>query len=84
MVPSVEFPPTTPPTSQVTVASCSPVTVAWNTWVSPSATVATVGEIETPTMETIFTETDAVFEGSATAAAVICTVPGEGGSAGAV
>src|ERR1019366_4763900 len=71
IVPSVAFPPTTPPTFHVTVASCAPVTTARNACVPPSTTVAAVGETETPTIEMIATETDAAFEGSASGDAVI-------------
>jgi hypothetical protein len=43
-----------------------------------------VGDIETTTVEIIVTVTDAALEGSASGVAVICTVAGAGGNAGAV
>lgn len=82
--PFAAFPPTTPLTSHVTLASCAPVTVAWNVCVPPSAIVAEVGETETATAGRIETEMDAAFVGSACGVARICTVAGEGGTEGAV
>src|SRR5450631_696525 len=82
--PTAELPPTTPLTSQVTVASCAPVTVACNARAAPSATVVAEGEIETPIAGKIETETEAAFDGSACGVAMICTLAGDGGSGGAV
>src|ERR1019366_6739783 len=84
IVPSVAFPPTTPPTFHVTVASCAPFTTAWNTCAPPSATVAADGDTVTLTVERIATGTEVAFEESAMGVAVICTVAGTGGSEGAV
>jgi hypothetical protein len=83
-VPTVLSPPTIPLTSHVTVASCAPVTTAWNACVLPSAIVAADGDTETLTVETIVTDTAVAFEGSASGVAVICTVAGVGGNVGAV
>lgn len=84
MVPTAELPPTTPLTSQVTVASCAPVTTAAKFSDAPRATVAAVGEIETVIEARIETDTEAVFDGSASGVATIRTVAGDGGTAGAV
>jgi len=84
IVPTVLSPPTIPLTSHVTVASCAPVTTAWNACVLPSAIVAAGGDTETLTVETIVTDTAVAFEGSASGVAVICTVAGAGGNEGAV
>jgi hypothetical protein len=82
--PTVRLPPTTPLMSQVTVASCAPVTVAWNFCAAPSATVAAEGEIETPIPGRIETAKDVAFDGSACGVAMICTAAGDGGGEGAV
>src|ERR1700733_6274406 len=84
MVPSAALPPTTPSTSQVTVWSCAPVTVAWKICDPASATVAGEGVTATLTAGTIATETDAAFDGSACGVTVICIAGGEGGKEGAV
>jgi hypothetical protein len=84
IVPVVVLPPTVPLTSHVTLLSCDPVTTAWKACVLPSATVAAVGNTDTLTMETMVTDRDVALDGSASGAAVICTVAGDGANAGAV
>jgi hypothetical protein len=84
IVPIVVLPPTTPLTSQVTVASRGPVTTAWNAWALPSATDAASGDTVTLTMETTVTATAVAFVASANGVAVICTVGGAGANEGAV
>jgi hypothetical protein len=84
IVPRVAFPLAMPLTSHVTVASCSPVTVAWNDCVPPSDTVAAVGDTATVTTDMTPTEMYVAFEGSARGVAVIWIVPGDGGTFGAV
>src|SRR6516225_2821094 len=49
MTPTVELPPATPLTSQVTAVLVAPVTVAVNGWVASVANVAEPGEMETAT-----------------------------------
>src|ERR1700687_5093719 len=73
-----------PLTSHVTVASCAPVTAAWNACVLPSAIVAAGGDTETLMVETSITDTPVAFEGSASGVAVICTDAGAGANEGAV
>ena len=82
--PTVTLPPTMPLTSHVTVASCAPVTAAWNACVLPSAIVAAGGDTETLMVETSITDTPVAFEGSASGVAVICTDAGAGANEGAV
>ncbi len=50
----------------------------------PRGTVAAEGETETRIAGRMETETEAAFDGSACGVAVICTVAGDGGTAGAV
>jgi hypothetical protein len=47
IVPATELPPTISLTSQVTLGSYAPVTVAWKAWTAPSVSVAEEGEMET-------------------------------------
>lgn len=81
--PTYALPPTIPSTSQVTVVSCTPATVAWNACEAPSATAADDGKMDTLTAGIMETETEAVFDGSACGVATICTVAGDGGCKGA-
>lgn len=83
IVPTVEFPPTTPFTSHVTVEFEAPVTCALKSCVAPSATVAVDGETTTLTCGMIATVTDAAFDGSAAGVAIIVTEPGDGAVTGA-
>jgi hypothetical protein len=55
MVPTVEFPPVTPPTCHVTEESELPDRVAANCWVAPSPKSMMTGEIETLMPEVRFT-----------------------------
>ena len=50
IVPTVEFPPTTPPTSQITAVFLVPETVAVNCWDRPTCTLVLLGEIDTETL----------------------------------
>jgi len=84
IVPILVLPPTMPLTSQVTVASCAPVTTAWNACVLPRAAVAEDGDTVTLTIEITFTATAVAFDTSANGVAVICTVGGAGANDGAV
>jgi hypothetical protein len=86
IVPTVEFPPVTLFTSQVTAVFDVPVTVAVNCCVPFAATVAGEGETVTVTIvgETIATAADAAFVESACDTAVTVTVLGFGTFAGAV
>jgi hypothetical protein len=52
--------------------------------VLPSGIVAAGGDTETLTVETIVTDTAAVFDESASGVAVICTVGGAGAKEGAM
>src|SRR5665213_3272532 len=73
IVPTVALPPAMPLTSQLTAVFNVPVTVAVNAMLLPSATTATLGEIVTVTAGLMDTVREAVFDGSATAVAVIVT-----------
>ena len=84
MVPTVELPPTIPSTSHVTVVSCDPVTVARSACAAPSPIDAFFGETETRMAGRMETENEAAFDRSASGVAMICTVAGDGASAGAV
>ena len=84
IVPAVALPPTAPFTDHVTVESCAPVTVACNATVPPSATVAAVGDTETPNTGTMETEIETAFDGSACGVATMFTIAGDGASEGAV
>jgi len=82
-VPKVEFPPTIPFTSQVTEVSCEPETCAVNDCVAPSAMVAVDGFTLTLIGPRMVTAMDADLAGSAAGVAVMATVFGDGGTAGA-
>jgi len=84
MMPIVELPPTIPLTSHVTVVSRAPVTTACNACAAPSPIDAFAGETETRIAGRMETENEAAFDRSASGVAMICTVAGEGASAGAV
>ena len=84
MNPTVELPPRTPLTSQVTAWFVVPPTLAVNDCVFSSSTLAGEGVIKTIMTELIVTFTEAVFDGSATLVAVMVTVLGEGATRGAV
>jgi hypothetical protein len=84
MVPTVEFPPVTPLTLQVTVVFDDPVTVEPNCWVVAIASVAVAGETMTETPLTTVTMAWADVVVSATLVATTVTFAGEGMAAGAV
>ena len=84
IVPTVELPPTTPFTSQVTLVSCVPVTAAAKGCDWPSATLADTGATVTVTVELMVTASEAAFDGSASGLPTMLTVAGEGADAGAV
>src|SRR2546423_886466 len=86
IVPTVELPPVTPLTCQVTAVLLVFCTVAVNCCVPPAPTVADTGEIVTLTtaVGVMVTCAEADFVGSACDTAVTATVAGFGTTAGAV
>jgi hypothetical protein len=85
IVPTVELPPVTPFTCQVTDPFTPFVTVALNCWLpEPAVTLAMDGEIETATGAVIVTDAGADRVGSATDTALTVTVAGDGTLAGAL
>ena len=84
MLPTVEFPPVMPLTSQVTPVLVVPFTMPAKFMVLPGAIVAAVGEIVILTTGLIDTLIAAVFDGSAKEVAMIVTCAGNGAMAGAV
>ncbi len=82
--PTVEFPPVTPPTRQITALFVVPVTLGVNVSMAPVVTFATVGVMETCTRERTVTTAEPEAVASATLVAVTVTVAGEGATAGAV
>jgi hypothetical protein len=85
MVPTVELPPDTPLTLQVTPLLCESLEiVAVNCCVSETFTVADVGETETPIGAVMMIVADALFVASATDVAFRVTVAGLGTLAGAL
>jgi hypothetical protein len=83
-VPTVESPPATPFTHQVTPVFVVFVTLAVNCCVPDVGTDALVGEMDTETGTTIVAVAEAIFVVSATLVAAIVTVAGEGRVGGAV
>ncbi len=84
IVPSVALPPTMPLTSQMTLVSLNPLTVAEKGCERPSSTLAEGGEIVMPPTALIVTVNAVALAGSAAGVAGITIVFGEGGVAGAV
>jgi hypothetical protein len=82
-VPTVEFPPATPLTLQVTLVFELPLTVAVNCCVCETGTEAPVGDSVIETTGRTVTVAGADFVVSATLTAVTVTLP-EGTAAGAV
>ncbi len=83
-VPTVWSPPTTPLTSQVTLVSGTPLTVALKGCERPSSTLAEVGETLIEMTTLMATATAAALVGSAAGVAVMLTVLGDGAATGAV
>jgi hypothetical protein len=86
IVPTVEFPPATPFTLQVTVVDGAPdpVTVAVKPCAAFVATLALVGEISTTTSSCRVTLADPLALGDATLTAVTVTLAGDASTFGAV
>jgi hypothetical protein len=84
IVPMAEFPPAMPFTSQVIEAPLARQKDAVKFCVPPRPSVAALGAIELLGAQTIVTLALADFDAFATLAAVIVTLAGEGGVAGAV
>ncbi len=83
-VPTLWSPPTTPLTSQVTLGSCAPLTVAAKICERPNSTVAEGGDTATDIEPLMVTAMEAAFTGSAAGVAVMLTELGAGADAGAV
>ena len=88
IVPSMELPPATPLTVQMTLVLDEPLTVAANCWVCETCTVALPGDTVTETVggpaETTVTRALADFDGSVVLTAETVTEDGDGRMAGAV
>lgn len=84
IVPTVEFPPVTPLTSQAIVAPAAVQKDAVNVCAWPRGTLTGDGEMEFVDPHSTVTLALPDFELSAVLVAVTVTVAGEGGTAGAV
>lgn len=84
IVPTVEFPPGIPFTSQEIAVSLAMQDDALKICIWPSETLAAEGEIEFIEVHVIVTLAVPDFEASATLVAVTFTIAGEGSVAGAV
>jgi hypothetical protein len=83
-VPTSEFPPTIPFTSQVMEFPAAEQSETVNTWLALSETMAEGGEIEGVERQAIVTVAETELAGAATLDAVTVTEAGAGGTAGAV
>ena len=84
IIPTVELPPATSLTNQLTAIFEDPVTVAMKVCVMPVCTLALAGVIDTATGAAMVTCAEADFVVSAAEVAVTVTVAGEGTELGAV
>ena len=84
IVPTIEFPPGIPLTSQEIAAPLAMQDEVVRICVWPSETLAAGGEIEFIEVQVMVTLAAPDFEASATLVAITLTVAGEGGVAGAV